>query len=109
MVAENEPYESGVIIINVSDLNDGTNNPRAIQTKLETALTLLQTFSKQRIVIQCRAGISRSPTIAAAVLALYKAIDFDTALNEVTHRIPRTHLNYDLVDSCREALKLVKN
>lgn len=107
VIAEGELYPPGVVIFNVSDLIDGVNNPERIASKINDALTLLETNPKRRVIFQCHAGVSRSPTMAAATLAKLKGVDFDIALGEVAHKCPRTQYNYDLVDSCRKALKEV--
>lgn len=107
-VAEGEFYEPGVVIINVSDLVDGRNAMLPIAKKIEIAHEVLEKYPDLRVVIQCHGGVSRSNTIAAAVLARWKGVELDSAMNEVHQKVPRTQYNYDLVDSVKLAITSIK-
>jgi len=49
-------------IIYVTDLNDGWNSPEFIYLKVKQIL--IPIFQKKRVVLKCKAGISRSNAIA---------------------------------------------
>lgn len=102
--AETEATDRGAIVINVSDLRDASNNTDVIAQKLLVGLDLL-TFTFTRVLVECKGGISRSPTIAAGILAMHKNVDLDICLGEVAQKIRRTQYNYDLVDSLKKTLK----
>ncbi len=103
--AETEATDRGAIVINVSDLRDASNNTDVIAEKLVVGLDLLRNFTHTRVLIECKGGISRSPTIAAGILAMDKNVDLGICLGEVAQKIPRTQYNYDLVDSLKKTLK----
>lgn len=101
--AETEATDRGAIVINVSDLRDTSNNTDVIAKKLMIGVQLLRHFDVP-VLIECKGGISRSPTIAAGILAIWQNRDLTTCLDEVAHKIPRTQYNYDLVDSLKKTL-----
>lgn len=103
--AETEATDRGAIVINVSDLRDASNNTAVIAEKLVVGFDLLRNFSHTRVVIECKGGISRSPTIAAGILAMDKDVDLGICLGEVAHKIRCTQYNYDLVDSLKKTLR----
>jgi predicted protein tyrosine phosphatase len=103
--AETEATDRGAIVINVSDLRDASNNTDVIAQKLLVGLDLLTNFTHARVLVECKGGISRSPTIAAGILAMHKNVDLDICLSEVAQKIRRTQYNYDLVDSLKKTLK----
>jgi len=104
IVAETEPRERGVLVLNIADLKDGHNNTNEIKKKLMIGLQLLE-HAETRLLIECKGGISRSPTIAAGILAIQQNINLTTSLDQVARKVPRTQYNYDLVDSLKKTLK----
>jgi len=68
-------------------LLDGTGNPPHILAAcIETVAKLIE--AHQPTVIACSAGMSRSPVIAAAAIALIKGISLETSLLKLTESAP---------------------
>jgi len=103
--SETEATDRGAVVLNVSDLRDAHNNTDAIAKKLFVGVELLLNPSQPKVLVECKGGISRSPTIAAGILAMYKNADLDLCLSEVAQKVPCTQYNYDLVDSLKKTLK----
>ena len=101
--AEDDFHEPGVVVVDVRDLNDGTNPPNLVWRKIRTALEVLSLGNK--ICIRCAAGISRSNSIAAAVLSLHEGIAYRKALGKVSERVPRAWLNPLMVKSTLRAIR----
>jgi hypothetical protein len=57
--AENDFHEPGVVVVDVRDLNDGTNPPNLVWGEIRTALKVLKLGNK--VCIRCAARISRIP------------------------------------------------
>jgi len=68
-------------------LLDGEGNSSVI---LKSAVDLIVNFvhGRQRILVACSGGMSRSPLIASAVVAKIENIDFDEAIQQVTRTGP---------------------
>jgi len=63
-------------------IHDGTDNPREIlRAAVETLLSFI--LKKVPTLVFCGAGMSRSPCVAAAALALSRDASFDDTLLEV--------------------------
>jgi len=92
-------------IIYVTDLNDGWNSPELIYLKVKQILIPL--FQKKKVVLRCKAGISRSNAIATLILAFLGNTSWDDAYTIVRERVPIAQVNPDLRDSCIEALELL--
>lgn len=59
---EDDLHEPGVVVVDVRDLNDGTNPPNPVWLKIRTALEVLRLGNK--VCIRCAAGTTRSNSIA---------------------------------------------
>ena len=92
-------------VIYVTDLNDGWNSPEFIYLKVKQIL--IPIFQKKRVVLKCKAGISRSNAIATLILAFLGNTSWDDAYTVVRELVPIAQVNPDLRDSCVEALKLL--
>jgi nucleoside-diphosphate-sugar epimerase len=98
-----EEHEIGVQVVDVRSLLDSPGNTRdAILGLVDLGLARLRSGS--RIVICCDHGISRSNTIAAAIIARRDGIDFDDALRRVQERTGEHRMNYGLASAVRRAL-----
>jgi len=100
--AVDDVHEPGVVVIDVRDLNDGTNPPGPIWLKIRAALEVLKLGNK--VCIRCTAGISRSNSIAAAVLSLHDGIPYKKALEKVREKVPRAWPNPLMVRSTLRAI-----
>jgi protein-tyrosine phosphatase len=73
-------------IVDVRTLVDGDNSLFEYGLKIVRVVSYLEMGEK--VVICCRAGISRSNAIALGVLVHYFKIDFSRALELITSKIP---------------------
>ena len=101
--AEDDFHEPGVVVVDVRDLNDGTNPPNLVWRKIRTAHEVLKLGNK--VCIRCAAGVSRSNSIAAAVLSLHEGISYKMALEKVSERVPRAWPNPLMVKSTLRAIR----
>mgnify|MGYP000262274122 CR=1 FL=1 len=92
-------------VIYVTDLNDGWNPPERIYLKVKEIL--IPIYQRKRVVLKCKAGISRSNGIATLILAYLGNTTWDDAYTLVRERVPIAQVNPDFRDSCIEALKLL--
>lgn len=97
----------GWIIVDVRDLKDGTNNDiEAIKVKIEVIANLLSIG--QKVTVRCCGGISRSNTIACAVMTFmlnFEGRDFDYHWGKVKKACPRALINRGFLDEVKVALK----
>ena len=92
-------------IVDVRELVDKIgNNPDIIQEKVQEGITLLK--AGKRIVICCDYGMSRSNSIAAGILSVYKKIDFDSAIRIIQQRTGETEIKIQMLDAVRNALNV---
>jgi protein-tyrosine phosphatase len=102
------PDEYGSIIIDVRDITDGKQmkdgqeNFNALAEKLYAIKGILAT--RQRTIIQCQAGVSRSPSIVAAMLVYATSMDWEDVLDIVKKKCPRTQINQDLLDQLKKVV-----
>ena len=101
--------ENGVIIVDVRDLRDGKGNDvEKIKKKIQLIANLLSIGEK--VTVRCVGGISRSNTIACAVM-VYMLDRYSweepwaTQWNKVRKKVPRAQENLDFIKEVKEALK----
>ena len=96
--------EEGTIIVDVRDLKDsGENDVAAVAEKIQLVGNLL--CSGYKVVVRCQAGISRSNTIACAVMMwINTEMYWDVAWKKVEKSCPRARLNMDFYDTVKKAL-----
>lgn len=94
--------EKGSVIIDIRDIADGSNPQGLLTNTLSKVAKFLS--SKERIIIQCQAGISRSPAIAAAMLVYGTYMEWDDAIDYVKKKCPRTQINQDLLKCLKEII-----
>lgn len=70
-----------IIYCRVPMIDGGGNSPHIIRLAIDTASTLLR--SRVPTLICCGGGMSRSPAVAAAALALTRGSSLDATLEEV--------------------------
>jgi nucleoside-diphosphate-sugar epimerase len=98
-----DPETQGVDVFDVRGLVDGAANAR------ETLSALIKRGAGrlsqgQRLVVCCDFGISRSNTIAAALIAVRDRVTFDAALERVQQQTQERRMDYGLVNCVRAAL-----
>ncbi|MFA6988630.1 MAG: NAD-dependent epimerase/dehydratase family protein [Candidatus Gastranaerophilaceae bacterium] len=92
-----------VKIIDVRDLVDKSgNDTEPIVKKINDALELLKKGNK--VIICCDYGMSRSNSIAAGVIARYKNISFNQAVQIVMQATNETAIKIEVLSSVRNAL-----
>ena len=82
-VATDSSYEPppGVEYRKVGLSDDGRNDCDQIDRAVDTLHELIQ--QGKRVLVHCRAGVSRSPSVVAAYLAKYQGHTFNSALEVV--------------------------
>lgn len=96
----------GVIVVDVRDLKDGSENIGKIKHKLITIGGLLA--MGHQVVIRCVAGMSRSNAVACGMLMLFNKIEWYEAENLVKSKVPRCMINQDFADCVKQAVKLIR-
>lgn len=80
-------YDDGWLLIDVRNLkDDGTNKLEDYKKHVEEAVELLQL--RQRVVVGCVAGESRSNSIAVGILVRHYEMDFYDAMELVREKVP---------------------
>jgi len=91
---------AGHVKLDVRGLVDGpANKSGALQERIETGLAMLR--ESKQLVVCCDYGISRSNTIAAAILARRDDLSFDEAFGLVQHRVGEARMDYGIVKTVR--------
>jgi nucleoside-diphosphate-sugar epimerase len=91
------------VIFDVRDLVDKIGNPpRYIISKVEQALLLLN--SGKKIIICCDYGMSRSNSLAVAVISQWKNIPFAEAVELVKSKIDGAGIKIEMLNTVYEAL-----
>lgn len=99
-----DPATEGHVKLDVRSLVDGpTNKPDALRERIETGLDLLGKTG--RLVVCCDFGVSRSNTIASAILARRDGLAFDEAFALVRRRVGETRMDYGIAQAVRAALE----
>jgi len=99
--------EYGSIIFDLRSLKDGTNDITPLVNTIKNAVAFY-TIARERnlrLILQCQAGISRSPAIAATILGLQCDYEWEEALELVKRKCSRTNINQDLLDQLRSIFK----
>ncbi len=96
--------EAGVIIVDVRDLQDGPDNTvEVVKQKIILIANLLG--CGQKVIVRCMAGMSRSNTIACAVLlCMCPNHDWEYYWTKVQKKCPRAAGNLDFIDTVKQAL-----
>lgn len=100
---ELDDQEKGSIILDLRNLVDGTNDPTKLLNTIKNAVALY-TIARQRnlrLILQCQAGVSRSPAIAACVLVLECDFEWNEAIELVRKKCPVMNVNLDLLDQLK--------
>jgi len=102
-----DDFPNGVKVFSVLDLKDGWNDPFLIYLKAKRILPYLLQLNK--VVLFCHAGLSRSPGIAALLMAYLNKTTWDEAYQRyIKPTVPRSFVNMDFRDACIEALKILE-
>lgn len=84
-------------VVDCRDMIDGNGNPLSLyEKKIDDACMKIDKYGK--VIICCTAGISRSNSIAAAVLMKKYKMDYIDAIGEIRDKVPyadmdQAHLN----------------
>lgn len=100
-------YFAGVALIDIRDIADGKNETiEQILKHLRTIRYLLK--EGYRVVIRCRAGISRSNTLVIGILHLVYNLSYEDSEDLVKTKVPETNLNLDLMNDMKRAIEFLK-
>jgi len=93
----------GTHILDVRDLldRDGNSLP-LVKSKINEGVACLQ--NGQKVVVCCDYGMSRSNSIAAGILAVHHAVDFDSAIRQVMAATGEKAIKIAVLSEVREAL-----
>ena len=86
-------------------LNDGKNGLSKIRNTL--FLVYIASLNK-KILIACRAGISRSVSVTTAVYALTQKISFDEAYKQIKAIVPESQPELNLLKEVRQITEELK-
>lgn len=95
-----DPATAGYAKLDVRGLVDGpANKSDTLRERIETGLSMLG--EAKQLVVCCDYGISRSNTIAAAILARRDGLSFDDAIALVQQRVREMRMDYGIVQTMR--------
>lgn len=95
-----DPATAGYQKLDVRGLVDGpANKSVTLRERIETGLTMLG--GAGQLVVCCDYGISRSNTIAAAIVARRDGLSFDEAIALVQQRVGEIRMDYGIVQTMR--------
>lgn len=95
-----DPATAGYAKLDVRDLVDGpANKSNALRERIRMGLSMLD--EAKQLVVCCDFGISRSNTIAAAILARRDGLSFDEAFALVRQRVGEVRMDYGIVETIR--------
>lgn len=102
------PYDQiedccNLYVLDVRDLVDKQGNSEEI-IKEKVSNAIVQLNSGKKVVICCDYGISRSNALAAGVLALYKQISFERAVDFVKNVTREKNIKIDVLNIVRKSL-----
>ena len=90
-------------VIDVRDMVDKKgNSSRLILDKIESAVSLIK--NKQKVVVCCDYGLSRSNAIAVGVLFKHYGYNFDKAVRTVINKTGQELIELGLLNSVRRAI-----
>lgn len=99
--------ENKYSILDVRDLRDTEGNPPSlILKKIEEGGRLLK--GRNKVVVCCDYGISRSNAIAAGILSKYCGYSFDDAWKYVVKKTGEKRIQLEVLASVRDALQSVR-
>jgi len=101
-----DPFPEDVSVVEALDLKDGWNDPEVVYQKAKRIIGKIQ--RKKTVVIFCHAGLSRSPGMAALVLAFIHKTSYEKMANFVKDIAPQVNISLDFARSCKEALRLLE-
>lgn len=79
---------------------DGKNNLSKIRNLI--FLSYIMSSNNKKILIACRAGISRSVLLTTSTFALHKKISFDEAYAQIKELIPQSQPELNLLQEMRQ-------
>ncbi len=98
-----DPATAGHEVLDVRGLVDGpANAAAALRERIDAGLALL--YRAGKLVVCCDYGISRSNTIASAILSKRDGLPFDEALAFVQKQVGEMRMEYGIVQTVRAAL-----
>jgi len=86
-------------------LNDGKNGLSKIRNIL---FTIYVASMEKKVLVACRAGISRSVSIVTAIYALTQKVDFDEAYKYVKTKAPQSQPELNLLKEVRQITEELK-
>jgi len=102
---KNEVKENNYKIVDVRDMVDKQGNPKQlILEKINTAIQLIK--EKNKVVICCDYGLSRSNAIAVGVLVKYYGYNFEEAVKLIIKKTNKEAIQLGMLESVRCALDL---
>lgn len=102
---KSEVKENNYKIVDVRDMVDKKGNSKQlILEKINTAIQLIK--EKNRVVICCDYGLSRSNAIAIGVLVKYYGYNFEEAVKLIIKKTNRETIQLGMLESVRRALDL---
>lgn len=101
--AFDDPQTAGLEVLDVRSLVDGSSNSSESVTALVRE-GISKLASSRSIVVCCDHGVSRSNTIAAAIIAERDRVPFDVALERVQRATREARMDYGLVNCVRMAV-----
>uniref|UniRef100_A0A6M3XDJ5 Putative dual specificity phosphatase catalytic domain n=1 Tax=viral metagenome TaxID=1070528 RepID=A0A6M3XDJ5_9ZZZZ len=99
--------EYGSIILDLRNLVDGKNEITPLVNTIKNAIAFYTICRERnlRLILQCQAGISRAPAIAATILGLQCDYEWDEALELIKKKCPRVNINQDLLEQLRSIFR----
>lgn len=97
-------YPPGVVVVDNRNLADGQeNDPKLVWRNIKIGVLAVRGGS--RVISQCQAGISRSNSVAAGILAVVGHIGFQDAVHKVHVKVPHAYPHPLVLDSVKLALE----
>jgi hypothetical protein len=97
---ELSPEDYGSIIVDLRDITDGKNEDSRVIADTVIKVFKILAFN-YRVILQCQAGISRSPAFAALLFVYGNRMYWDNALDLVKKNCPIMQINQDLLDQMK--------
>ena len=97
--------ELGSIIVDLRDVKDGSNEPGLITVAFNSVFATVASAKRlnTRVILQCQAGISRSPAFAVAIFVYANDVEWEDAIEIVKRKVPQMQINQDLLMSLKIA------
>ena len=95
--------EYNSIILDCRLLADGYNEPVPVMNFIKNAMAHYEIASqrKERLVLRCEAGISRSNAVAVALLVGHCSFEFEEAVKYVKKKVKRAQIDSTLLNCIR--------